>query len=174
MTPLKAMPPPVASVLLLAVWTHGVMGLANWLRLKPWYPAAQPWLLALAVLACLPLARDLNVLARGDLGARALGVAVDRLRVAIYVLASLLTATAVTMIGTVGFVGLIVPHLVRLAIGNDQRVLLPASALAGGALLVLADTAARLVLSPLQLPVGVLTALIGVPVFLFLLARHYR
>ena len=140
--------------------------------------AGRPWpalgLLALAVLACLPLARDLNVLARGDLGARALGVAVDRLRVAIYVLASLLTATAVTMIGTVGFVGLIVPHLVRLAIGNDQRVLLPASALAGGALLVLADTAARLVLSPLQLPVGVLTALIGVPVFLFLLARHYR
>ena len=140
--------------------------------------AGRPWpalgLLAFAVLACLPLARDLNVLARGDLGARALGVAVDRLRVAIYVLASLLTATAVTMIGTVGFVGLIVPHLVRLAIGNDQRVLLPASALAGGALLVLADTAARLVLSPLQLPVGVLTALIGVPVFLFLLARHYR
>ena len=140
--------------------------------------AGRPWpalaLLLFAVLACLPLARDLNVLARGALGARALGVAVERLRLAIYLLASLLTATAVTMIGTVGFVGLIVPHLVRLAIGNDQRVLLPASALAGGALLVAADTAARLVLSPLQLPVGVLTALIGVPVFLFLLGRHYR
>jgi iron complex transport system permease protein len=92
----------------------------------------------------------------------------------IYVLASLLTAVAVTLVGTVGFVGLIVPHLMRLALGNDQRVLLPAAALAGGTLLMFADTAARSLIAPLQLPVGVLTALIGVPVFLFLLARHPR
>jgi iron complex transport system permease protein len=78
---------------------------------------------------------------------------------------------AVTTTGSVGFVGLVVPHLVRLAIGNDQRVLLPAAALAGGALLTLADTLARTVAAPQQLPVGVLTALIGVPVFLFLLTR---
>ncbi|MCB1886490.1 MAG: iron ABC transporter permease [Rhodocyclaceae bacterium] len=140
--------------------------------------ARNPWpallVLAAALAACMPLARDLNVLARGELGARALGVPVDRLRHGVFVLASALTAVAVTLIGTVGFVGLVVPHLVRLAIGNDQRLLLPAAALAGGALLVAADTAARLVLSPLQLPVGVLTALIGVPVFLFLLARQFR
>ncbi len=140
--------------------------------------ARNPWpallVLMVALLACLPLARDLNVLSRGELGARALGVPVDTLRRVVFLLASALTAVAVTLIGTVGFVGLIVPHLVRLAIGNDQRLLLPAAALAGGALLVVADTAARLALSPLQLPVGVLTALIGVPVFLFLLARQFR
>ena len=140
--------------------------------------AARPWpalaVLALALVAVMPYARDLNVLARGELSARALGVRVGHLRVALYVLASLLTATAVTLVGSVGFVGLVVPHLVRLALGNDQRVLIPAAALAGGTLLTLADTAARTVMAPQQLPVGVLTALIGVPVFLFLLSRSPR
>ncbi len=140
--------------------------------------AARPWP-ALAVLAAglavvLPFARDLNVLARGELSARALGVRVPRLRRTLYLLASLFTATAVTLIGTVGFVGLIVPHLVRLVLGNDQRILLPAAALAGGTLLVVADTAARTLAAPMQLPVGALTALIGVPAFLFLLTRHRR
>jgi iron complex transport system permease protein len=140
--------------------------------------AARPWpalaVLGVGLVAALPFARDLNVLARGELSARALGVAVARLRLLIYVLASLLTGVAVALVGPVGFVGLIVPHLVRLALGNDQRLLLPAAALAGGTLLTAADTAARTVMAPLQLPVGVLTALIGVPVFLFLLARHPR
>ena len=140
--------------------------------------AARPWpavlVLVVALAAVQPFARDLNVLARGELSARALGVQVRRLRMALYVLASLLTATAVTLVGSVGFVGLIIPHLVRLVVGNDQRVLIPAAALAGGTLLTLADTAARTVIAPQQLPVGVLTALIGVPVFLFLLARHPR
>ena len=140
--------------------------------------AARPWP-ALAVLIlglglALPCARDLNVLARGELSARALGVETGRLRLFVYVLASLLTGVAVALVGSVGFVGLIVPHLVRLALGNDQRLLLPAAALAGGTLLTVADTAARTVIAPQQLPVGVLTALIGVPVFLFLLARHPR
>ena len=140
--------------------------------------AARPWpalvVLALALVAVMPFARDLNVLARGELSARALGVRVGHLRVALYVLASLLTATSVTLVGSVGFVGLVVPHLVRLVLGNDQRVLIPAAALAGGTLLTLADTAARTVIAPQQLPVGVLTALIGVPVFLFLLSRSPR
>ena len=140
--------------------------------------AARPWpalaVLALGLAAILPFARDLNVLARGELSARALGVRTRGLRAMVYVLASLLTAVAVTLVGLVGFVGLIVPHLVRLAMGNDQRILLPAAALAGGALLTLADTAARTVVAPVQLPVGVLTAMIGVPVFLFLLVRHPR
>lgn len=131
-------------------------------------------LLALGLAAALPFSRDLNLLARGDLTARTLGVPVARLRGGVYVLAALATATAVTTTGSVGFVGLIVPHLVRLAIGNDQRVLLPAAALAGGALLTLADTLARTVVAPQQLPVGVLTALIGVPAFLYLLTRNPR
>ena len=140
--------------------------------------AARPWpalaVLGLGMLVVLPFARDLNVLARGELSARALGVNTRRLRLLVYVLASLLTAVAVTLVGLVGFVGLIVPHLVRLAVGNDQRILLPAAALAGGVLLTVADTAARTVVAPVQLPVGVLTAMIGVPVFLFLLVRHPR
>jgi len=140
--------------------------------------ASRPWpalvLMVVGLVAVLPFARDLNVLARGELSARALGVRVERLRYLLYLVASLLTATAVTLVGSVGFVGLIVPHLVRFAIGNDQRVLLPASMLAGGTLLTVADTAARIVIAPMQLPVGVLTALIGVPVFLFLLSRHPR
>ncbi len=128
-------------------------------------------MLALGLVAALPFSRDLNLLARGDATARALGVPVARLRAGVYVLAALATAAAVTTTGSVGFVGLIVPHLMRLSIGNDQRVLLPAAALAGGALLTLADTLARTIVAPQQLPVGVLTALIGVPAFLYLLGR---
>jgi iron complex transport system permease protein len=135
-----------------------------------------PALVALAVVlaAALPLARELNLLARGDRSAQALGVEVKRLRLFVYAIGSLATAIAVTTAGSVGFVGLIVPHLVRLIIGNDQRLLLPASALAGGTLLVVADTAARTLVAPQQLPVGVLTALLGVPLFLFLLSRQSR
>lgn len=140
--------------------------------------ATRPWPALVVLLAglvvVLPFARDLNVLARGETSALALGVRVQQLRYLLYVLAALLTAAAVTLVGSVGFVGLIVPHLVRFVIGNDQRLLLPTATLAGGTLLTLADTAARTVMAPVQLPVGVLTALIGVPVFLFLLSRHPR
>ncbi len=130
--------------------------------------------LAAGLAAALFFARELNLLARGPLLAATLGANVARLRLVLYFLASLLTAAAVTTVGSVGFIGLVVPHLARLALGNDQRLLLPAAALAGGALLTLADTLARSVIAPQQLPVGVLTALIGVPVFLFLLARAPR
>ncbi len=127
--------------------------------------------LVVVLLISLPFARELNLLARGADTAQTLGVAVGRLRRGVYVAASIATAAAVTHAGSIGFIGLVVPHLVRLATGNDQRLLLPASVLAGGSLLVIADTLARTVVAPQQLPVGVLTALIGVPVFLFLLTR---
>jgi iron complex transport system permease protein len=127
--------------------------------------------LVLVLAVTLPFARELNLLARGAEQALALGVAVPTLRRLIYFVAALATAAAVTTAGSIGFIGLIVPHLVRLAIGNDQRLLLPAVVLAGGSLLVLADTLARTVVAPIQLPVGVLTALIGVPAFLYLLGR---
>jgi iron complex transport system permease protein len=137
--------------------------------------AGSPWpallVLGMGLLICLPLARSLNVLAHGELQASALGVAVGPLRWGIYTLAAVLTASAVALAGSVGFIGLIVPHLLRLLIGSDHRALLPGAVLLGGALLTFADTLARSVLAPQQLPVGVITALIGVPVFLYLLSR---
>jgi iron complex transport system permease protein len=149
-------------------------GMLYWLMGDVSY-ARTPWpALAFLVLVCLlvvPLGRSLNVLARGPMQAAALGVAVRPLEWTIYILASLLTATAVTMAGSIGFVGLVVPHMLRLVLGNDQRLILPACALAGGTLLVLADTLARVVIAPEQLPVGVITALLGVPTFLYLLYR---
>ncbi|WP_298834826.1 iron ABC transporter permease [uncultured Piscinibacter sp.] len=119
-----------------------------------------------------PLARELNVLLGGAASAQALGVPVVRLRRHVYVLASLATAIAVTTGGAIGFVGLVVPHALRLLMGNDQRTLLPACALAGGTLLLLADTLARTVVAPQQLPVGVITALLGVPTFIVLLLHR--
>lgn len=149
-------------------------GMLYWLMGDVSY-ARSPWpSLALLFMVCLlvvPLGRSLNVLARGPMQAAALGVSVRPLEWMIYILASLLTATAVTMAGSIGFVGLVVPHMLRLMLGNDQRLILPACALAGGTLLVLADTLARVVIAPEQLPVGVITALLGVPTFLYLLYR---
>lgn len=130
------------------------------------------WVVLLAVTAWAILnAKRLNLLARGESFAQLLGVPVVRLRVAALCAASIATAAAVTVAGTIGFVGLVVPHAMRLLFGNDQRILLPAAALAGGTVLTLADLVARTVVAPTQLPVGVITALIGVPVFLWLLSR---
>lgn len=132
-----------------------------------------PWLTLLLVLLILqPLGRSLNVLSRGSQQAASLGMAVPRVEGLIYLLAALMTGVAVTVAGSIGFIGLLVPHALRLLFGYDQRLLLPACALAGGSLLVLADTLARSLLAPQQLPVGVITALIGVPAFLWLLSRR--
>ncbi|WP_245751671.1 FecCD family ABC transporter permease [Marinospirillum celere] len=134
---------------------------------------ALPWATLLLVLLILqPLGRSLNVLARGSQQAASLGMAVVRAEGLIYLLAALMTAIAVTVAGSIGFIGLLVPHALRLLFGYDQRKLLPACALAGGSLLVLADTLARSLLAPQQLPVGVITALLGVPAFLWLLSRR--
>ena len=146
---------------------YWLMGDLSYAR-APWPPLV---LLLLTCVALIPLGRSLNVLARGPQQAAALGVDVRPLEWGIYVSASLLTAAAVTTAGSFGFVGLVVPHMLRLLLGNDQRLILPACALAGGTLLVLADTLARTMIAPEQLPVGVITALLGVPTFLFLLYR---
>ena len=116
-------------------------------------------------------ARDATLLARGETTAASLGVHVRNTTLALHALAAFATAVAVTLAGSVGFVGLVVPHAVRLVIGNDQRWLMPAAAIAGGALLTFADTLARTLVAPAQLPVGVLTAIVGVPLFLWLLRR---
>jgi iron complex transport system permease protein len=130
--------------------------------------------LVMALALVLPHARDLNVLLTGETRARALGVPVARVRALIYVVASLCTAVAVTLAGSVAFVGLLVPHMVRLAWTHDVRIHLPATAMAGGGLLMLADLIARTLMAPAQLPVGVITTLLGVPTFLYLLTRSAR
>jgi iron complex transport system permease protein len=119
-------------------------------------------------------ARHLNVLARGELQAAILGLPVSSFRLVIFAVTALSTAISVTAVGVIGFVGLVVPHLVRLLTGSDHRLVVPASALGGGSLLVIADTVARTVMAPRQLPVGALTAAIGVPIFLFLMSRSRR
>lgn len=164
----------VITLMLAITPSYKLPGMLYWLMGDVSY-ARTPWpaliVLVFSVVLIMPLARNLNVLARGPLQAAALGVSVRPLEWTIYLLASLLTATAVTTAGSIGFVGLIVPHMLRLVLGNDQRIILPASALAGGTLLVLADTLARTAIAPEQLPVGVITALLGVPTFLYLLHR---
>jgi iron complex transport system permease protein len=117
-------------------------------------------------------APHLNLLAHGEATAHLLGVSVTRLRLQTLLFASIATAAAVSVAGAIGFIGLVVPHVCRLVLGNDQRRLLPASMLLGAAALVLADLVARTIVAPIQLPVGVVTALIGVPVFLFILSRR--
>jgi iron complex transport system permease protein len=165
----------VISFILAIAPERGLHGMLFWLMGDLSHTPPPVWglvITGLGLLACLPFARDLNVLARDELAAGALGVSVARLRLLLYVVASLLTATAVTIAGSVGFVGLVIPHLLRLLGLSDHRRLLPAAVLAGGSLLVLADTVARSALAPQQLPVGVITALLGVPVFLYLLHRR--
>jgi iron complex transport system permease protein len=150
-------------------------GMLFWLLGDFGYVRTPWWLLGLAMIAipaCLFASRPLDALARGELQARLLGVPVRGLRIAIYVAASVLTAAAVTTAGSIGFVGLVTPHLVRLLVGSSHRAVIPAAALAGGALLVIADLAARTIVAPRMLPVGALTALIGVPLFLWLMHRQ--
>ena len=145
-------------------WLMGDFSLA----LSPTAPLAA---LAVAVVVGLLMARALDVLAQSPERALLLGLPLTRMRISVLLFASLLTAYAVTQAGSIGFVGLVVPHLVRGFTGVRHAALLPASAVAGGCLLVIADTLSRTVLAPRQLPVGTLTALIGVPLFLYLLRQ---
>lgn len=148
------------------LWLWGGLSAASW-----------DTVLVLAVYAPLPLAvlfaaaRPLDLLALGEEPARYLGADVERLKRRVYLAASLLTAAAVAVSGVIGFVGLVVPHIARLAWGHQHRALLPAAFIGGGALLVLADTLARTAVAPRELPVGVVTALIGVPIFALLLRK---
>ena len=130
---------------------------------------AQIGVLVVGAALAMRAARSLNVLVRGDLVAASLGVDIKRLRLSLFFGASLLTVIAVTTAGSVGFVGLVVPHMLRLIGARDHRVLIPFSLLTGGTFLVVADTLARTLLAPQQLPVGVITALIGVPSFIAIL-----
>jgi iron complex transport system permease protein len=116
-------------------------------------------------------ARPLNLLMLGERDAFDLGVEVGRVRLIVFIAASLLVGASVAAGGSVGYVGLVVPHLVRLSFGGDNRLVIPASALAGALFVILADTLARIVIAPRELPVGAITAIIGAPLFIFLLRR---
>lgn len=147
-------------------WLLGDLAGARWHWALP--------LLGALLLLVWPFARDLNLLSMGQQPAHALGAQTRRLQWLLYFVSAAATALAVTTAGMIGFVGLIVPHALRLVLGQDQRLLLPACALAGGTVLLAADVASRIVLAPQQLPVGVITALVGVPVFLWLLQQRAR
>ena len=148
-------------------WVMGGLAGANWFAVKLLVPAA----LAGSALMWV-FARELNALALGDEQAVHLGIAPARSKRLLLAVCTLLTGIAVSQSGTIGFVGLIIPHATRLLIGPDHRWLLPASALTGAAFLTLSDTAARAVIAPAELPVGIITAMFGGPFFLYLLRRR--
>ena len=164
----------VVSILLVMGNENQIRGMLFWL-MGDLSNSARPWplliLFAVAVAALFPLARHLNVLARGEMQAQVLGAPVRSMRIGIFIGSSILTAATVTSAGTIGFVGLVTPHLVRLMLGADHRLVLPASALLGGTLVMIADLCARTLFAPRQLPVGALTAIVGVPLFLLLMRR---
>ena len=148
------------------LWLWGGLSAASWdsvLLIALYIP------IPLFVLAA--AARPLDLMALGEEPARYLGADVERVKRRVYLAASLLTAAAVAVSGVIGFVGLVMPHIARLVWGHRHRALLPAAFIGGGALLAIADTLARVVVAPRELPVGVVTALIGVPVFALLLRR---
>ncbi|GII95376.1 FecCD family ABC transporter permease [Sinosporangium siamense] len=150
-------------------WLFGSLAEANWAALG--LPA---FVLALTMLALLAQARPLNTLLLGDETAAALGISATRLRRHLFLLIALLTGVMVALAGGVGFIGLIIPHAARLLVGSDHRRLLPVAALAGAGFLVLVDIAARTALHPQELPVGIVTSVIGAPLFLWLVHSRAR
>lgn len=150
-------------------WLSGSLAAATWSDLG--VPALT---VVSATAVLLLLARILNAFLIGDETATSIGVDVGRVRLMLFLITSLLVGTVVAVSGAIGFVGLVVPHAVRGVVGSDHRSVLPVSALAGGVLLVFVDMLARLVLAPAELPVGLLTAVVGAPFFLWLLRRSGR
>jgi iron complex transport system permease protein len=150
-------------------WLLGGLTLASWPRV-----GLLAISVALGALALAPATRALNAFQLGEEGAQALGVEVERVKLLLVVVATALTAAAVSVSGLIGFVGLIMPHIARLLWGPDHRSLLPFSALTGALFLILVDGLARTVIAPGELPVGVITALCGAPFFLYLLRRSKR
>jgi iron complex transport system permease protein len=147
-----------------------MMGSLDSIRLDP-VKYASPWLLGGLVVLC-AYGRELNALAAGPEAAASVGVNVARTQLVVFTLASLLVGGAIALAGPIGFIGLIVPHTLRAIIGPDHRVLLPASILGGGILLVLCDTVARTIVAPAQLPTGAVTAVLGGPLFVAILIRQ--
>lgn len=164
----------IISLLLLTSPDHAIRSMLFWLvgdLSEARLPVFEFGILVIGLIISLLLARKLNILVRGENVAAALGISIHPLKIQLFLLSSLLTATAVTLSGCIGFIGLITPHLFRLVCGYDHRFLLPGCVLLGGSLLTIADTIARTIISPMQLPVGIVMVLIGIPIFLFLLQK---
>ena len=153
----------------LSSWLHGTITQPTWPQL-----AIVSSMLVLGLIGSAPLARRLNTLALGEEYATHLGISVQQTRIGVIVIGSILTAAAVALGGLISFTGLIIPHILRMILGPDHVRLLPATALAGALFLLIADTAARTIIAPAELPVGVLTAFIGGPFFLYLLRKARR
>jgi iron complex transport system permease protein len=151
----------------LTFWSLGSLGGATWETAGVLLP-----FIGIALLAFARIAGDLDAMLLGETEAAHLGVEIETLKRTAIVAVSAAVGAAVAVTGVIGFLGMVVPHLLRLAIGPTHRALLPASALAGAALLTVADTACRVVVSPAELPIGILTALFGAPFFLWLLLRR--
>ena len=128
-------------------------------------------MICLGITAAYFYARDLNILSLGEETARHLGVEVENVKRMLLIFGSLITASAVSISGLIGFIGLVIPHITRILIGPDHRILLPASTIVGATFLVLCDAVARVIISPAELPVGVITALSGGPFFIYLLRK---
>ncbi|MCC3376899.1 iron ABC transporter permease [Cohnella sp. REN36] len=148
-------------------WMLGSLALRGWS-----FSAVLVPYLAVGLVVLLSYARSLNLFALGERQAAHLGIRVERTKLIVLVVSTLMTAAAVSIVGIIGFVGLVVPHLVRLLAGPDYRLLLPLSALLGGAYMLWADTLARTLLSPTEIPIGVVTAFLGAPFFAYLLRRN--
>ncbi|RDI48587.1 FecCD family ABC transporter permease [Aquicella lusitana] len=155
---------PNASLHSMLFWLSGDLNDARF----PWFSLI---ILIIGFVICLMLAPGLNILGRGEKEAQALGLATRKYRITLYLLSSLFTAQAVMLAGCIGFVGLIIPHLTRLLVGYDHRIMLPVSLFLGGSILTIADTFARSLFAPQQLPVGMMMAIIGVPIFIWLLQK---
>ena len=167
----------VINILLTTSSTNNVQSMLFWLMgdlSQSSVNTAHYLLLLVGLVGGVAVSRSLNVLIRGELLAVSLGVNVSSLRLVLFFSASLFTATAVTIAGSVGFVGLIIPHMLRLVGARDHRILIPSCVLFGGSFLVLADSLARTLIAPQQLPVGVVTAVIGVPAFILILRSTIR
>lgn len=150
-------------------WTFGDVGRVNWLELE-----IMTAVVLLAIIFFITNCWNYNAIDAGDETAKGLGVNVERTRLVGMVIAALVSAVIVAFLGVIGFVGLVCPHMVRRVIGDDQRYLIPGSILFGGILLLASDTAARLIISPYVLPVSILTAFMGAPVFIYLLLKGYK
>jgi len=150
-------------------WLMGSFSLSQWSEVK----VVLPYVVA-GVVVILLFARPLNVMQLDEEQAQQLGINVEKLKLVLLAAATLITAAAVSFVGTIGFVGIIIPHAVRLIWGPDHRFLLPLSVLSGAIFLILADVIARTLLAPMEIPIGVITALVGAPFFLYLLRRRKR
>ena len=157
---------PARTIQSAVLWIMGSLAAASWRSVVLAAAYTVP-----ASVVLLTMARSLNLMAIGEETAYYLGADVEKVKRGALLIAALITASGVAVAGVIGFVGLVVPHAVRLLVGSDHRVLLPLSFLAGGVFLTLADLAARLALAPVEIPIGVVTAFVGVPFFLLLLRR---